>query len=66
MNMNIPNISVYISAYQVCRNIYQDYKYVDIQMNIPITMSIYKIIMERKVFHHTKMIKKIITLINDS
>ena len=54
MNMNIPNISVYISAYQVCRNIYQHYKYVDIDMNIPIMMSIYKKIMKRKVFHHTK------------
>ena len=59
MNMNIPNISVYVSAYQVCRNIYQHYKYVDINMNIPIMMSIYKIIMKRKVFQHTKMIKKL-------
>ena len=59
MNMNIPNISVYISAYQVCRNIYQDYKCVDTKMNIPIMMSIYEIIMKQKVFHHTKMIKKI-------
>ena len=58
MNMNIPNISVYISTYQVWRNIYQDYKYVDIKMNIPNMMSIYKIIMKRIVFHHTKMIYK--------
>ena len=36
MNMNIPNMSIYISAYQVCRNVYQHYKYVDINMNIPI------------------------------
>ena len=59
MNMNIPNISVYVPVYQVCRNMYQHYKHVDINMNIPIMMSIYQIIMKWKVFQHTKMIKKL-------
>ena len=60
INMNIPNISVYASAYQVCRNIYQHYKYVDINMNIPIMMSIYQIIIKRKVFQHKKYLKNYI------
>ena len=65
--ISIPSMSKHISTLLVCRYKYEHTSYVDTyfkqistyQLNYNVMISIYQIVMKRKVFQHTIMIKNL-------